>query len=74
MAVGYSGTTATAGEIDFAIARFNTDGSLDTTFDTDGNTVRLDCRDWGEMVSMDYPRMTALTLGSLVNTQIIDSE
>lgn len=43
------------------------------TFDTNGNTVRLDCRDWGEMVSMNYPRMTAITLGGLVNSQVIDS-
>ena len=36
VAVGYSGNGST---YDFAIARYNTDGGLDTTFDTDGKVT-----------------------------------
>ncbi len=31
-----AGSTRSAGQFDFAVARFNTDGTLDTTYDTDG--------------------------------------
>jgi uncharacterized delta-60 repeat protein len=31
-----AGSAGTSGNLDFAIARYNTDGSLDTSFDTDG--------------------------------------
>ncbi len=43
--------------------------TLVSTFDTDGNTVQLDCRDWGEAVSMADPRLTAIRLGNLTNTE-----
>ncbi|WP_165914477.1 delta-60 repeat domain-containing protein [Streptomyces sp. AcE210] len=34
-----SGFTSSGGNFDFALARFNTDGSLDTSFDTDGKVT-----------------------------------
>jgi uncharacterized delta-60 repeat protein len=34
-----SGTSNQSGTTDFALVRYNTDGSLDTTFDTDGKVV-----------------------------------
>ncbi|HEY0427058.1 MAG TPA: FG-GAP-like repeat-containing protein [Pyrinomonadaceae bacterium] len=36
---GISGYSATAGNADFTVVRYNTDGSLDTTFDGDGIVV-----------------------------------
>ena len=38
VAVGYVGVNSTSGT-DFAIARYNADGSLDTSFDTDGKVT-----------------------------------
>jgi uncharacterized delta-60 repeat protein len=35
---GYAGVTATSGQ-DFALVRYNTDGSLDSTFDSDGKVT-----------------------------------
>jgi len=36
---GISGYSATAGNADFTVVRYNTDGSLDTTFDGDGIVI-----------------------------------
>jgi len=36
---GISGYSATAGNADFTVVRYNTDGSLDTSFDTDGIVI-----------------------------------
>jgi uncharacterized delta-60 repeat protein len=42
---GISGYSATAGNADFTLVRYNTDGSLDNTFDGDG-IVRTDFSAW----------------------------
>ena len=55
---GISGYSATAGNADFTIVRYNTDGSLDTTFDGDG-IVRTDFSAWTENDD-DYCRGLAI--------------
>src|ERR1044071_9632054 len=44
---GISGYSASAGNADITVVRYNTDGSLDTTFDGDG-IVRTDYSAWTE--------------------------
>lgn len=39
VASGWSNSGASSGGIDFALARYNTDGTLDTDFDSDGKVV-----------------------------------
>ena len=58
-------------------ARLEPDGSKESstltvasTFDTAGNAVQLDCRDWVEMVWMEDPRLTAIRLGNLTNIKV----
>jgi uncharacterized delta-60 repeat protein len=55
---GISGYSATAGNADFTVVRYNTDGSLDTTFDGDG-IVRTDFSAWTENDD-DYCRGLAI--------------
>ena len=54
-----------------AEATFTTDELMTVA---DGNGIRLDCRDWGEAVSMDNPRMTAIGLDNLTNNAISDQD
>jgi uncharacterized delta-60 repeat protein len=55
---GISGYSATAGNADFTVVRYNTNGSLDTSFDGDG-IVRTDFSAWTENDD-DYCRGLAI--------------
>ncbi|MFB8794739.1 MAG: Ig-like domain-containing protein [Microcoleus sp.] len=50
-----SGFTNNSGNFDFALARYNTDGSLDTTFDTDGKVTTAigSFNEFGNAITID---------------------
>ncbi len=62
VATGYY--TVTGGDNDFALARYNTDGSLDTSFDTDGKvTTNIGVSDNAAFASVLQPDGKIVTAG-----------